>query len=346
METFQALTLMLTDMLGPMGPLIGFGGFGAFMLMAAIPLLVGGKKDPLDRIKQESIRMGVGPGGTNSKMVLRDKGGNGRLNKYAAMLTPEDEGQMTEMRQKMMKAGYASRDSVGMFFLVQFGLAVGGLVLGVFYHYVLTDAANATTQQTMTHILGPLVVGYMAPKYWLTKRTGKRQEEITDGFPDALDMMLVCVEAGQSMDQSILRVAMELKASYPALADEFQMVANEVKAGKDKTSVLNDMGERCGVQDVSSFVTVLNQSQTFGTPVADALRVYAAEMRDKRVMRAEEKANKLPTKMTLTTMMLTVPPLLIILVGPSALGITKMGEIGGGNSAQVDLEKNDSDGDL
>lgn len=84
------------------------------------------------------------------------------------------------------------------------------------------------------------------------------------------------------------------------------------------------MSERCGVQDVSSFVTVLNQSQTFGTSVADALRVYAAEMRDKRVMRAEEKANKLPTKMTLTTMMFTVPPLLIILVGPSVVGITNM----------------------
>jgi tight adherence protein C len=88
------------------------------------------------------------------------------------------------------------------------------------------------------------------------------------------------------------------------------------------------MGERCGVQDVMSFVTVLNQSQSFGTPISDALRVYAAEMRDKRVMRAEEKANKLPTKMTLTTMMLTVPPLLIILVGPSVVGIQQLGSLG------------------
>jgi tight adherence protein C len=88
------------------------------------------------------------------------------------------------------------------------------------------------------------------------------------------------------------------------------------------------MSERCGVQDVSSFVTVLNQATTFGTSISDALRIYASEMRDKRVMRAEEKANKLPTKMTLTTMMLTVPPLLIILVGPSAVGITEMGNIG------------------
>ena len=100
-----------------------------------------------------------------------------------------------------------------------------------------------------------------------------------------------------------------------------------MKAGKDKISVLNDMSERCGVQDVASFVTVLIQSTSFGTSIAEALRVYAAEMRDKRVMRAEEKANKLPTKMTLATMMLTVPPLLIILVGPSAVGITELGNM-------------------
>jgi tight adherence protein C len=137
--------------------------------------------------------------------------------------------------------------------------------------------------------------------------------------------MLVCVEAGQSLDQCIVRVASELRASYPALAEEFEVVAYEMKAGKDKITVLNDMGERCGIQDISSFVTVLVQSAAFGTSISDALRVYAEEMRDKRVMRAEEAANKLPTKMTLATMMLTVPPLLIILVAPSVLGITQLG---------------------
>jgi tight adherence protein C len=176
--------------------------------------------------------------------------------------------------------------------------------------------------------LGPGGVGYWLPKYWVTRRVAERKEEIESGFPDALDLMLVCVEAGQSLDQCIVRVARELKASYAALADEFEVVAQEMKAGKEKISVLNDMGTRCGVQDVSSFVTVLVQSAAFGTSISDALRVYASEMRDKRVMKAEEAANKLPTKMTLATMMFTVPPLLVILVGPSVLGISKMGEMG------------------
>ena len=101
------------------------------------------------------------------------------------------------------------------------------------------------------------------------------------------------------------------------MSHEFEVVSHELKVGKDKASVLKDMADPAGVQDIRSFVTVLVQSQKFGTYIAKALRVHASEMRDKRVMRAEEAANKLPTKMTLATMMLTVPPLLIILIVPS-----------------------------
>jgi len=169
---------------------------------------------------------------------------------------------------------------------------------------------------------------YMLPKYWVTRRQATRQEAITNGFPDSLDMLLVCVEAGQSLDQAIIRVANELRSGFPDLAGEFEVVSHQMKAGKDKESVLKDMGDRCGVQDITSFVTVLIQSTQFGTSISDALRVYASEMRDKRVMRAEEAANKLPTKMTLATMMLTVPPLLVILIGPSIYGISQ--NMGGG----------------
>jgi len=155
-----------------------------------------------------------------------------------------------------------------------------------------------------------------------------RQDAIMSGFPDALDLLLVCVEAGQSLDQSIIRVSEEIEASYPDLAEELSMVAHEMKAGKDKPSVLKEFADRCDVADISSFVTVLIQSAAFGTSIAEALRVYAAEMRDKRVMRAEEKANVLPTKLTVGTMMFCVPPLLIILIGPSLFGISQ--SLGGG----------------
>ena len=195
-------------------------------------------------------------------------------------------------------------------------------MLGLLYSW-LVNAEDTSTQKTILTVLIPGAVGYMAPKYWITRRLETRKEEIINGFPDALDMMLVCVEAGQSLDQSIIRVAREIRSGYPALAEEFEIVAQEIKAGKDRIQVLRDMAERAGVPDVASFVTVLIQSTTFGTSIAESLRIYAGEMRDKRVMRAEEKANTLPTKMTLATMLLTVPPLLIILIGPSVYEVYK-----------------------
>jgi len=209
------------------------------------------------------------------------------------------------------------------FYFIQFALGVLMLLIGIAFALFQTATGDPSTKMIILSILGPGLAGYYLPKYWVTKRQQERQEQIVNGFPDSLDMMLVCVEAGQSMDQSIIRVSKEIRAGFPALADEYELVAHEMKAGKDRVTVLRDMSERAGVADVSSFVTVLIQSATFGTSVAEALRVYAAEMRDKRVMRAEEKANTLPTKMTLATMMLTVPPLLIILIGPSIYEIAQ-----------------------
>ncbi|MFP7570299.1 type II secretion system F family protein [Marivita sp. S2033] len=322
----QALNAMIVDMFGPAGPMIAIAGLGVLLLLLAIPIFFASKPNPMDRLDSTAGRKKID---AETRAVLRDHRKNEKLNKYAHFLEPQDEKELSAIRMKLLQAGYRGKDAVQYYYFAQFALGIGGLILGVAYFTLIMDSSQATTQQTVLYTLGPGAIGYMAPKYWVTKRVQKRQEEIESGFPDSLDMMLVCVEAGQSMDQSIVRVAGELRASYPSLADEFELVSFEMKAGKDKSMVLDDMGERCGVQDVMSFVTVLNQSQSFGTPISDALRVYAAEMRDKRVMRAEEKANKLPTKMTLTTMMLTVPPLLIILVGPSVVGIQQLGSMAG-----------------
>ncbi|WP_299924575.1 type II secretion system F family protein [uncultured Pelagimonas sp.] len=321
---FEQINTMITDLLGPAGPLMVVAGLAFILILATIPMMLNAKPDPMDKLKKSGQeRMNA-----ESRAVLREKSKNDKLNKYSQFLEPQDEKELSDIRMKLLQAGYRSKDAVQMYFFAQMALGVLLLGVGIVYFLMFVNGPDATLQQKMMYILGPGAMGYLGPKYWINKRVEKRKEEIQSGFPDALDMMLVCVDAGQSMDQSIVRISKELRASYPALADEFEIISHEMKAGKDKTQVLNDMSERCGVQDVSSFVTVLNQAQTFGTSISDALRVYAGEMRDKRVMRAEEKANQLPTKMTLTTMMLTVPPLLIILVGPSAIGITEMGNIG------------------
>lgn len=322
MQILSVLNDVLTGALGPFGPLIAVGGLGVMLILITIPMMMRQKQDPLEKLKQANLRDSAASNGT--KTNLRAGKQNKKLDRYATFLEPQDAKQLSQIRLKLMQAGYRHRDAVRYFHFAQFALGIGLLILGVIYYVLFKSGTETSTQETLLYILGPAGIGYMMPKYWVTKRQQKRQEEIQDGFPDSLDMMLVCIEAGQSMDQSIIRVASEMRASYPALAEEFEIVALQIKAGRDKPSVLGEMAERCGVQDISSFVTVLVQSQTFGTSIGEALRVYAGEMRDKRVMRAEEKANKLPTKMTLATMMLTVPPLLIILVGPSVLGIMEL----------------------
>lgn len=326
MEMFAAYLNLVTDMLGPLGPVMLMGALGIVLIAVAVAFYVTRPEDPMARLKRQVQSPQATDKDTQTRLRQDDR--NEQLEKFASFLEPKDVAELSKRQLQLRQAGYQSQDAVRVFHFAQFALGIAGLILGAVYLHVLGHGDGMTTQQTMIYTMLPGGIGYYLPTYWVTRRVEERKEEITRGFPDSLDMMLVCVEAGQSLDQSIVRVARELRASCAPLAQEYEVVAYEMKAGKDKTTVLNDMAERCCVPDVKSFVTVLVQSSSFGTSISEALRVYAAEMRDKRVMRAEEAANKLPTKMTLATMGLTVPPLLIILVGPSAHGITQLGNMG------------------
>jgi tight adherence protein C len=210
---------------------------------------------------------------------------------------------------------------VRVFYLVRAGLGIGSVVFGLIIFGLAQDEPDPGLIMIVCGVGGTF--GFLGPSWWVARRKQQRQQEMADGFPDALDLMLVCVEAGQSLDQAIARVSGEIAEAHEVLCEELQVVANEMRAGRDRPTVLRDFADRSGVQDISSFVTVLVQSAAFGTSVSQALRVYASEMRDKRLMRAEEKANTLPTKMTLGTMLFTVPPLLLILIGPSLIQVVR-----------------------
>lgn len=307
---------------GPLGPLYAIGLAGFLLVLVTLPFLMRKEKDPFERLETKAKKKKAKSRDTSGKPSLRfeEKGPN--LDKFASFLEPQDQKTLSKTQLKMVQAGYRQRSAVRTYHFMQLALALGFLFIGVVL--VLLQAEPATMQQTLMTILIPAGSGYYAPIYWVERRRQTRQQAMMDGFPDALDLMLVCVEAGQGLDQSILRVSGEIKPGFPELAEEFGIVANEMKAGKDRVSVLRDFAERAGSQDISAFVTVLIQSASFGTSISEALRIYAAEMRDKRVMRAEEKANKLPTKLTLGTMMFTLPPLLIILIGPSIYDIYDM----------------------
>lgn len=319
-----SLNEMLTSTLGPLGPLAAVGFLGILLVAATLPVMLKKRADPYAKLRGAAASTTADSGTKQPKKALRQGKGSDKLDKFANFLEPKTEEEMSTSRLRMTRAGYRGRDAVRKFHAIQFMLGIAFLICGVIYAVVASASGEVSTTTLILAVLIPGSVGYYLPKYWIERRIQSRQSEIQNGFPDALDMLLVCVEAGQSLDQGIIRVSKELKTGYPALAEEFEIVAQEVKAGKDKTTVLRGFSERSGVPDVASFVTVMIQSQTFGTSIAEALRVYAAEMRDKRVMRAEEAANKLPTKMTLGTMMFTVPPLLMILVGPSVYDMLQL----------------------
>ena len=319
MSLLANISHLLTERLGPLGPMIGLLVVGLVLVLLTLPVMLRKKPEPFDKLKTQRQTFVASEEAT----PLRQRDRAEKLERFASFLEPQDAEQMSASRLKMLRAGYRDKNAVRLFHFAQFALGLGALAFGVIYSMFLTANEEIGTQGLILSTLVPGIMGYYLPQYWVTRRAETRKQEIISGFPDALDLMLVCVEAGQSLDQSIIRVAKETRAGYPALADEFEIVANEVKAGKERVQVLKDMSDRVGIPDVSSFVTTLVQSATFGTSIAEALRVYSAEMRDKRVMRAEEKANVLPTKLTLGTMMFTVPPLMIILIGPSVYGISQ-----------------------
>jgi tight adherence protein C len=326
MEFFSNLMSGMTERFGPMAPLLAVGFLGFLLILMALPVVMKRQRDRFRELKDQ------GPATVkDKKRALRKTDRVDKLEKFAHFLEPQKKEELSAAKLNMLRAGYGGKNSVRMFHAVQFLLAILFLVGGLILAFVKSLSQEMSGVDILLHSLLPCAIGYYIPRYWVNKRVKQRQTEIIQGFPDALDLMLVCVEAGQSLDQSIIRVGKESRAGYPALADEFDMVAQEVKAGKERISVLKDMAERVGVPDVASFVTTIIQSATFGTSVADALRVYSADMRDKRIMRAEEKANMLPTKLTLGTMLFTVPPLLVILIGPSVYGmVTMLTQLAGG----------------
>ena len=320
MEFLSGIMTLLTDNFGPLGPLLAVGMLGFLLILIALPTVMKRQRDRFRELKDIQPTDTTG----NKKKLRRTENKVDKLERFAHFLEPQKKEELSAAKLNLLRAGYPGKNAVRMFHALQFLLGISFLLLGIVYALLQSVNGELSTRSMLLSTLLPCAIGYYIPRYWVTKRVEKRRNEIIEGFPDALDLMLVCVEAGQSLDQSIIRVGTESRAGYPSLAEEFDMVAHEMKAGKERTTVLKDMAERVGVPDVASFVTTLIQSATFGTSIAEALRVYSADMRDKRIMRAEEKANMLPTKLTLGTMLFTVPPLLIILIGPSVYGIATM----------------------
>lgn len=166
-------------------------------------------------------------------------------------------------------------------------------------------------------------IGYYLPNMLLHARIRQRQRELFESFPDALDLIRVCVSAGLGLDAAIARVGVELAATSHALADEFRQLSLELRAGASRASALTNLSIRTGIDDVHALVAMLIQSERFGTSVSDSLRVHAEALRDKRMIRAQEAAAKIPVKLTIPMAVCILPALFVVVLGPAVLGILK-----------------------
>jgi len=177
--------------------------------------------------------------------------------------------------------------------------------------------------ENMFYLLFAGMVGVVGPDLWLSSRVGARQHRIRLALPDALDLLVVCVEAGLGLDQAFSRVSEELRIAHPDLSDELRLVNLEMRVGKSRTDAMRELAERTGVDDIKALVAMLIQTERFGTSIARSLRVHSDDLRVKRRQRAEEMAAKTPVKMVPVLVFFIFPALFVVVLGPAFINVVR-----------------------
>lgn len=289
----------------------------AFLWFSVQDRMAGGQR--LARRLFANTRRAVGSfAGSKLERLVAEDGALRSLEKY---LTPDSEERASRIRTKLGLAGYRNVSAVRIYFAVKWGIAIGGFVVASALFAVIVNP-----KQPLFAIVGALMVvllAFFSTDMWVERKIAYRKLSIEQGFPDALDLLLVCLEAGHGLDQAFSRVANEIDMSSPILSLEMKLAVAQLRAGRDRQRVLTDFATRTAVADIASFVTVLRQADQFGVSIAETLRIYSAEMRNKRFTRAEERANMMPVKLALGAIMFTVPPTIIVLIGPSIVLIVR-----------------------
>lgn len=237
----------------------------------------------------------------------------------AKSLTPKTEKEMSKLRQSLVEAGFRSETAPVTYLALRAAVALAFLAIGgggALFIYGFTPAAA-----TRTFMVG--AVGFYLPILVLSQISKRRKQQIFYGLPDALDLMVVCVEAGLGLDQAMRRVATEMKKSYRIIADEFGMCNLHLQMGRARNQVLSDLGARTGVDDLRALASILIQADKFGSSIATALRVQSDSMRVKRHQVAEEKAAKTAVKLIFPLVLFIFPGIFVVLVGPAGIQMAR-----------------------
>jgi tight adherence protein C len=221
---------------------------------------------------------------------------------------------MKTLRRQLVQAGFLDHRAPAFYFIARTFLAVGFAIAAFFAIPILLPDSKA--------MFWPFVglsglVGYFGPGFYLSRRITSRKNEHRAGFPDFMDLLVVCADAGLSMEAALDRVGRELADSYPSLGANIHMATLEIRAGRSMSEALEHLGDRLGLEEARSFAMLLQQSEELGSSMSDALRVYSDDMRHKRLSRAEEKAYSLPAKLSVPLILCVFPVLVIVIMLPA-----------------------------
>jgi tight adherence protein C len=226
------------------------------------------------------------------------------------------EAERESTRQQLQFAGYRSPSAVTTFYGAKLALSAA-MLLG--WLLAANFLPHVSSGRVLFFALGASFFGMMLPGMWLDRRVKKRHKLLRDGFPDALDLLTVCVESGLGLTQALQRVADELDVSHPELAGEIAQVTAQMRAGVDREDALRGLATRTGLDDVRGLVSLLTQTLRFGTGISEALRVYSEDFRDRRMQRAEEAAAKIGTKLIFPLVLCLFPSFFVVAIGPAVI---------------------------
>jgi tight adherence protein C len=249
--------------------------------------------------------------------------------KLAKAFLPTQQRERNKVRRDLAHAGFTKPNAVLWFYILRVaaGLLLPALVALTFLYkdalpvpaFVSERMGRVAGNELLLIFAVMILVGFYGPAAWLSARASERRHQVELGFPNALDLMQVSIETGLGFDAALARVATELRSSAPEIAQEFTVAQQEILAGRDREGTYQAMAERLAIDEAYAFVNVVLQSMRFGTSMSQSLLVYSAEMRQRRELRAQEKANKLPVLMSAVMATLMMPSLLIVTIGPVML---------------------------
>jgi tight adherence protein C len=226
------------------------------------------------------------------------------------------------LNEKLIRAGLRGHAAQTMFYFYRAALPIAFGIVAIFY--VLAFGAHLAIHLKLAAIVGAIALGYYAPNFYLKNRADKRKEKIMAAFPDSLDMMLICVESGMSVEMALQRVGHEIAPASVELAEEFALTTAELSYLPDRRMAYENLARRTNHAGVKSVAMALTQAEKYGTPVGSALRVMAKENREIRLSEAEKKAASLPPKLTVPMIVFFLPVLFAVIIGPAAIQVSAM----------------------